>query len=123
MTKIQGVSFIQGDFLKENTKEEIFKKLGEKADILISDMAANTTGNKSLDCIRTNALCIDVINFAQFALKTNGVLVSKLFVGQDFIEIKNLAKKKFKKVDFFKPDSCRAESRETYIHCKGFRSL
>ena len=49
---------------------------------------ANTTGNKSLDCIRTNALCIDVLEFSKNVLKENGVVISKLFTGQDFIEIK-----------------------------------
>lgn len=123
MSQIEGVSIIQGDFLEEEIKKEIFIKLGEKADILISDMAANTTGNKSLDCIRTNALCIEVLEFSKNVLKENGVVISKLFTGQDFIEIKNLAKKKFKKVDFFKPKSSRDESKETYIHCKGIKTL
>ena len=124
IVKVEGVSFIHGDFLKEETKKVIFQHLGDKkADVVISDMAANTTGNKSLDCIRTNALCLDVIEFAIFALNENGVVISKLFTGQDFLEIKHLAKEKFKKVDFFKPKSSRDESKETYIHCKGIRSL
>ena len=51
-------------------------------------MAANTTGNKSLDSIRTNQLCADIINFSKETLKPKGVLVSKLFMGEDFIEVK-----------------------------------
>ena len=54
-------------------------------------MAADTTGNKSLDSIRTNQLCADVINFSKDILKPKGVLVSKLFMGEDFIEVKNLS--------------------------------
>ena len=61
-------------------------------DVVLSDMAADTTGNKSLDCIRTNQLCSDVINFSSEILKPNGVLVSKLFMGEDFLEVKELAK-------------------------------
>ena len=86
-------------------------------------MAANTTGNKNLDCIRTNLLCADVINFSLDVLKKNGILVSKLFMGEDFLEVKNLAKKKFKKVQFFKPESSRSESKETYIHCTSLKTL
>ena len=86
-------------------------------------MAADTTGNKSLDSIRTNQLCSEVINFSSKILKKEGVFVSKLFMGEDFIELKNLAKSVFKSVNFFKPESSRNESKETYIHCKILKSL
>jgi 23S rRNA U2552 (ribose-2'-O)-methylase RlmE/FtsJ len=86
-------------------------------------MAADTTGNKSLDSIRTNQLCANVINFSQDILKPKGVLVSKIFMGEDFIEVKNLAKSIFKKVNFFKPESSRSESKETYLHCEILKSL
>ena len=86
-------------------------------------MAANTTGNKSLDCIRTNQLCADVVKFSSKILKPNGVLVSKLFMGEDFLEVKELAKRKFKKVEFFKPEASRNESKETYLHCKILKTL
>ena len=86
-------------------------------------MAADTTGNKSLDSIRTNQLCSDVLNFSKSVLKPKGVLVSKLFMGEDFIEVKNLAKSIFKNVNFFKPSSSRKESKETYLHCEVLKSL
>ena len=86
-------------------------------------MAANTTGSKSLDCIRTNQLCANIINFSTQILKPNGVLVSKLFMGEDFLEVKQLAKTKFKKVQFFKPESSRGESKETYLHCAILNTL
>ena len=86
-------------------------------------MAADTTGNKSLDSIRTNLLCANVINFSKNILKPRGVLVSKLFMGEDLIEVKNLAKSIFKKVNFFKPESSRKESKETYLHCEILKSL
>ena len=86
-------------------------------------MAADTTGNKSLDSIRTNQLCMEVINFSSKILKKDGVFVSKVFMGEDFIELKNLAKSLYKKVNFFKPESSRNESKETYLHCKTLNSL
>ena len=88
---------------KKITKEKILKKLDNKADLLVSDMAADTTGNKDLDCIRTNALCADVIEFSSLVLKENGVVIAKLFNGTDFLNVKNLAQDKFRKIDFFKP--------------------
>ena len=123
MDQLKNVSFLQSDFLEENTKEKILKFFREKLDVVISDMAADTTGNKSLDCIRTNQLCADVIEFASKILKPNGVLVSKLFMGEDFLEVKELAKSKFKRVEFFKPESSRNESKETYLHCMILKTL
>ena len=86
-------------------------------------MAADTTGNKSLDSIRTNLLCSDIIEFSKKTLKPKGVLISKLFMGEDFIEVKNLAKTIFKNVNFYKPESSRSESKETYLHCEHLKSL
>ncbi len=123
MESINGVDFICCDFQKEDSKEKILKKLENKADLLVSDMAADTTGNKDLDCIRTNALCAEVIEFSSFVIKENGVVVAKLFNGKDFLNVKNLAENKFRKVNFFKPDSSRHYSKETYIHCAGIKTL
>ena len=86
-------------------------------------MAENTTGIKSTDSIRTNNLCIEVINISLKLLNNKGTLVSKLFMGEDFLEVKDLAKKKFKKVEFFKPESSRSESKETYIYCSILKTL
>ena len=123
MDQLKNVSFFQYDFLAENTKEKIFKFFRNKLDVVISDMAADTTGNKSLDCIRTNQLCADVVEFSSKILKPHGVLISKLFMGEDFLEVKELAKSKFKKVQFFKPEASRNESRETYLHCTILKTL
>ena len=121
--KLINVSFIQCDFLDIKTKDKILKFFGENLDVVLSDMAADTTGNKSLDCIRTNQLCSEVINFSSKILKPKGVLISKLFMGEDFLEVKELAKLKFKKVQFFKPEASRNESKETYLHCAILKSL
>lgn len=123
MDKLENVSFIESNFLENDTKDKIIKFFGEKLDVVLSDMAADTTGNKSLDCIRTNQLCADVINFSTEILNTKGVLVSKIFMGDDFLEVKELAKTKFKKVQFFKPESSRDESKETYLHCAILKTL
>ena len=121
--KIKNVSFLKCNFLEESIKEKILKFFGENLDVIVSDMAANTTGNKSLDCIRTNQLCAEVIEFSSSVLKPNGVLISKIFMGDDFIETKELAKSRFKKVQFFKPEASRNESKETYLHCVTLKTL
>ena len=123
MDPVKKVKFIKNDILDDDTKDNVIKYFNGKLDVIISDMAADTTGNKSLDSIRTNQLCANVINFSQDILKPKGVLVSKIFMGEDFIEVKNLAKSIFKKVNFFKPNSSRSESKETYLHCEILRSL
>ena len=117
MEKIKNVNFINGDFLDETTQQQIKNIFQKKIDVIISDMAENTTGNKSIDSIRTNNLCAEVIKFSINHLDINGVLVCKLFMGDDFILVKDLAKKNFKTVEFFKPESSRSESKETYIFC------
>ena len=123
MEPVKNVEFIKGNFLDENTKNKVIKYFNSNLDVILSDMAADTTGNKSLDSIRTNRLCAEVINFSKDMLKPKGVLVSKLFMGEDFIEVKNLAISLFKKVNFFKPESSRKESKETYLHCEILKSL
>jgi|TARA_B110000211_G_scaffold228656_1_gene285219 23S rRNA (uridine2552-2'-O)-methyltransferase len=123
MNKLDKVTFIKCDFLENEAKTKILDESGGKLDVVISDMAANTTGNKNLDCIRTNLLCAEVINFSFNMLKNKGILVAKIFMGEDFLEVKALAKKKFKKVEFFKPESSRNESKETYIHCSLLNTL
>ena len=80
-------------------------------------MAPNTSGNKSLDAIKTNELCLSILEFSKKVLDKNGVVVSKLFTGEDFETIKIYAKETFKNIRFFKPNSSRDNSRETYIHC------
>ena len=123
MQNIEGVKFIHDDFLNTSAKDKILIYLNNKVDVVISDMAANTTGNKNLDCIRTNQLSAEVINFSSKILMSTGTVVAKLFMGEDFLYVKDLAKKKFKKVEFFKPESSRRESKETYIHCSLLKTL
>ena len=123
MEPMKNVKFFKGDLLSNDTKFAVIEYFRSSLDVILSDMAADTTGNKSLDSIRTNQLCADVINFSKETLKPKGVLVSKVFMGEDFLELKNLAKSTFKKVNFFKPESSRKESKETYLHCEILKTL
>ena len=117
MEPVENVSFMKWDIFEKDIDKKILNFFERKIDVVISDMAADTTGNKSLDSIRTNQLCFEAINLSTKILKPKGVLVTKLFMGDDFIEVKNLAKRTFKSVNFFKPKSSRSESKETYLHC------
>ena len=123
MDPVKNVKFLKDDIFDEKTKDKVKDYFNNKLDVIISDMAADTTGNKSLDSIRTNQLCANTIIFSKNVLKPKGVLVTKLFMGEDFIEVKRLAKSIFKNVNFFKPESSRKESKETYLHCKILKPL
>ena len=123
MPPIKNVKFLKGDIFENTIKSEVISFFQSRLDVILSDMAADTTGNKSLDSIRTNQLCAEVIHFSKNILKPKGVLVSKLFMGEDFIEVKNLAKSIFQNVNFFKPESSRKESKETYLHCEFLKTL
>ena len=90
-----------------------------RADVVLSDMAANTSGNKTLDSYRTGELCLNAMNLAIKILTQDGVFLSKLFMGSIYNEINERAKICFKKVVNYKPLSSKKESREIYIFCKG----
>ena len=119
LIQIHGTRIIKGDFLEERSKNDILRFFNSKINVILSDMAPNTSGNKSLDAIKTNELCLSILEFSKKILDKNGVVVSKLFMGEDFEAIKIYAKETFKNIRFFKPNSSRQESREIYIHCFG----
>ena len=121
MKKINRVTFLKGDLLNNNTCNKIRDYFERKIDVVISDMATNTTGNKSLDSFSTGQLCLNAMNLSLQTLKSNGVFLSKIFMGSIFIEINNKANLYFKKVIKFKPLSSRQESKEIYLYCKGIR--
>ena len=123
MTELKNVKFLMMDFRVNESKKAIENFFGDKISIILSDMAANTTGNKDLDCIRTNELCMEALKFSLNVLDNNGVIISKLFNGQDFEVVKKFALSNFKKVRFFKPKSSKDHSKETYIHCCGLKTL
>ena len=118
---IENTIHIKGDFTNELQQKKIIKYFNDKIDIVISDMAVNTTGNKNLDSLVTGELCLEAINFACKILKKNGGFVSKIFMGSSFNEIVATVKKKFKEVHIFKPPSSRKDSKENFIICKNLR--
>ena len=118
---IDKVNKIVGDFTKSENKEKIKNFFNKKVDVVISDMAVNTTGNKNLDAIVTGELCIEAMDFAFEMLDKKGKFVSKIFMGSSFNEIVADAKKKFREVNIFKPLSSRKDSKESFIICKFLR--
>ena len=112
---------IQGDFTEENIQEEIKKNAILKADVVMSDMAVNTTGIKNIDSIQTGELCKEAMVFAKDLLNENGYFISKIFMGGTFNEIVAEGKKYFKEVKVFKPKSSRKDSKESFIICKKLR--
>tara|TARA_B100000579_G_C22715372_1_gene796645 strand:+ start:38 stop:655 length:618 start_codon:yes stop_codon:yes gene_type:complete len=123
MEKIDNVNFIQGDFNEEKILLAIKAHFHNKIDIVLSDMAANTSGNKSLDSDRTGELCLNSMDLAKKILSSEGVFLSKIFMGTIFNEINKKANKIFKKVVKYKPISSKKESKEIYIFCKGLLNM
>jgi len=121
MEPIQGATLIKGDFTEIEYQKQIKNFFNSKIDVVISDMAANTTGNKNLDAIWTGNLCKEAILFAKEILNKNGHFVSKIFMGSIFNEILSESKSVFKEVRIFKPESSRKISKENYIICKFLR--
>ena len=112
---------IQGDFTKNKTQDEIKKNLNHKADVVMSDMAVNTTGIKNIDSIQTGELCKEAMIFAKDIIKNDGFFISKIFMGGTFNEIITEGKKNFKEVKVFKPKSSRKNSKESFIICRKIR--
>jgi len=112
---------IQGDFTEEGVQREIKKNTTSKVDVVMSDMAVNTTGIKNIDSIQTGELCKEAMVFAKDLLNENGYFVSKIFMGGTFNEIVAEGKKYFKEVKVFKPKSSRKDSKESFIICKKLR--
>ena len=112
---------IEGDFTDEGTQEEIKKNINSKVDVVMSDMAVNTTGIKNIDSIQTGELCKEAMVFAKDLLNENGYFISKIFMGGTFNEIVAEGKKYFKEVKVFKPKSSRKDSKESFIICKKLR--
>tara|TARA_B100001250_G_C19716598_1_gene751764 strand:+ start:602 stop:1213 length:612 start_codon:yes stop_codon:yes gene_type:complete len=118
MEEIKNTLQIKGDFTDEEEKRKIIDYSGGKIDLVISDMAVNTTGNKNLDSLVTNELSTEALKFSTVILKKEGSFISKIFMGSSFKEIILFAKKKFKKVHIFKPHASRKDSKENFIICK-----
>ena len=112
---------IQGDFTNTEIQDEIKKNINGNVDVVMSDMAVDTTGIKNIDSIQTGELCKEAMFFAKDSVKNNGYFISKIFMGGTFNEIIAEGKKFFKEVKVFKPKSSRKDSKESFIICKNLR--
>ena len=121
MEDIQNTVQIKGDFTSIDTQNQIKDYLKKKPDVLMSDMAVNTTGIKNIDSIQTGELCKEAMVFSKDVISEKGFFISKIFMGSTFNEIVALGKKIFKEVRVFKPKSSRKDSKESFIICKNLR--
>ena len=121
MEEIVNTIQIKGDFTDLDSQEKIKGLFKSKVDVVVSDMAVNTTGIKDIDAIYTGELAMEAMNFSKEMLIKEGRFVSKIFLGSSFNEIVALGKKLFKEVKVFKPKSSRKESKESFIICKILR--
>ena len=121
MEPIDNTIQIKGDFTDEEIQKEIKKLSNGNSDIVMSDMAINTTGIKNIDSIQTGELCKDAMIFSKEIISIKGFFISKIFMGGSFNEIIQLGKKLFKEVKVFKPKSSRKDSKESFIICKNLR--
>ena len=121
MSPINNGIHIKGDFTEPNIQEKIKKNLSKEFDVVMSDMAVNTTGVKNLDSIQTGELCKEAMIFSKKVISSKGYFISKIFMGSTFNEIVALGKKIFREVKVFKPLSSRKESKESFIVCKKIR--
>ena len=123
MEKINNVDFVKGDFRESEIYEKIITYFSDRVDVVLSDMAANTSGNKTLDSYRTGELCLEAMSLATKILTKDGVFLSKVFMGSIYKEINEKAKNCFSKVINYKPLSSKKESKEIYIFCKGILKI
>jgi len=121
MEEIENTIQIKGDFTDPDYQEKLKGFFKSKVDVVVSDMAVNTTGIKDIDAIYTGELAMEAMNFSKEMLVKEGRFVSKIFLGSSFNEIVALGKKMFKEVKVFKPKSSRKESKESFIICKILR--
>ena len=121
MEKIKNTIQIKGDFTEIDIQNRIKDNLDEAADVVMSDMAVNTTGIKNVDSIQTGELCKEAMTFSKNILNEKGFFISKIFMGGNFNEIVARGKKIFKEVKVFKPNSSRKDSKESFIICKNLR--
>ena len=124
MEKINNIFFIKKDFNDSNFlkfTDDFFNN--SKVDLVLSDMAVNTTGNRDLDAFKTNSLALEVVNLSKIVLKKQSYLLLKFFTGKDDnLLIKGVADL-FEKITRIKPDSSRKDSREMYLLCKNLKTI
>tara|TARA_A100001015_G_scaffold56916_1_gene62570 strand:+ start:1056 stop:1667 length:612 start_codon:yes stop_codon:yes gene_type:complete len=121
MEKIDNNTQIKGDFTDIIIKNQIKNFLKKGSDVVMSDMAVNTSGIKNIDSIQTGELCKEAMIFSKEVLVKKGFFISKIFMGGTFNEIVALGKKIFREVRVFKPKSSMKNSKESFIICRNLR--
>ncbi len=118
---VAGADLIEGDFMAEGMEARLIELLGGPADLVLSDMAPNTTGHVATDHIRIMALADMALAFAVEVLVPGGSFVAKLFQGGAQREMLNTLKLRFRTVRHAKPPASRKDSKEMYVVATGFR--
>jgi len=118
---IEGATLICQDFTSEDAPDKLKALLNGPADIVMSDMAANTTGHQQTDHLRTIGLVEAAYAFAKEVLNDGGIFIAKVFQGGAEGELLADMKKNFSKVSHFKPDASRQTSPETYVVAQGYK--
>lgn len=121
MEPIDAVAFFQADMLDPATPDLLVGALGGPADVVMTDMAAPTTGHRATDHLRTTALLEAALDMAEEVLRPGGTFVGKAFQGGAANELLQRLKKTFATVKHVKPPASRAESVELYLVAQGFR--
>lgn len=121
MEPVPGATFLKLDFLDPSAPDILKDLLGGRADLVLSDMAANTTGHRATDHLRIIALCEVALDFACEVLAPGGAFLAKVFQGGTENELLARMKKDFKNVRHVKPNASRSDSAETYVLATGFR--
>ena len=118
---LAGVDFLELDFLDEKAPEILISRLGGEADLVMSDMAANTTGHKKTDHLRIMGLAETAADFARQVLAPGGAFLAKVFQGGTEGSLLTALKQDFAQVRHVKPAASRADSAELYVLATGFR--
>jgi 23S rRNA (uridine2552-2'-O)-methyltransferase len=116
---LEGAVFIRGDILTSKTFDEIHEVI-DKADVIISDMSPNISGQYSMDQAKSVYLAMMAFNVANKILKTSGHMVVKIFQGEDFPEFLQGLKRQFEFVKVYSPPASRSQSSEVYAVCKSY---
>ncbi|MBQ8671775.1 MAG: RlmE family RNA methyltransferase [Alphaproteobacteria bacterium] len=118
---IDGAILLQQDFTSEGAADKIKELLHGPADVVMSDMAANTTGVQNIDHLRTIGLVEAAYYFAKEVLASGGIFIAKVFQGGTEAQLLSDMKQHFDKVTHFKPDASRQDSVEMYVVAQGFK--
>jgi 23S rRNA (uridine2552-2'-O)-methyltransferase len=120
MDPLPGVEFLQGDFTCADTLEKLRAAMGGPADLVMSDMAPNISGNRAVDQPRSMALAEEALLFAAEVLKPGGDFLVKLFQGEGFPEFVRSVRGRFESAKLIKPKASRPESREIYLLARNY---